>query len=620
MIILPTPKKVIYKTGSMKISDKINIINNISSSLAKLAIDKLFRSFPNLTINEKGWKLNFKIDQSLKDQEYRLEINENEVIISSSSDSGCFYGITTLKQILKQKENNEIPCLVIEDCPDFLDRGLMLDISRNRVYKVETIYRIIDMLSDLKLNQLQFNVEGNSYYYPSKNKYYKNGNDYLTEDDVRNIDEYCKKNFVHFIPNQNSFGHMCYWLNQREFTHLAECPEGFTYKWMINSPSTTLNPLLPDSFNFVTSMYDEILKGYSERVFNIGGDEPFELGFGKSKDEVEKYGREKVYFDFILKLYNYLKNKGYKIMMWGDVIKNTTELLHLIPKDIIALEWGYDENDFSDEVLQRYVQNGFKYYVCPGTSMWNSIAGIHYNMIKNIKRAAILGKKNQAYGLLNTDWGDGGSWQQLSLSYIPYLYGCCYSWNADAEQDDLILDYLNKFVFLDESNKFAKFLLDLGMYSKIEKIKDSNSTNLFKMLYIQQTDHINFGHNLSDPFFIIKDTRRLTTEEYKDYIKFFTNKLKEFNDINLKCDDKEIIENEVLFALKILLVGARLGVYVTDLYSHNLDEFKSMINMLNEAKNHYNYTWDKRNKKSDYDLSMLRMNDLYRKLNAIINE
>ena len=93
---------------------------------------------------------------------------------------------------------------------------------------------------------------------------------------------------------------------------------------------------------------------------------------------------------------------------------------------------------------KKYVKHGIDYYVCPGTSMWNSIAGIHQNMIPNIKRAAKIGLKNNAIGLLNTDWGDGGSWQQLSLSYIPYAMGASYAWHANTEQDEDILDYLDK--------------------------------------------------------------------------------------------------------------------------------------------------------------------------------
>jgi hexosaminidase len=526
----------------------------------------------------------------------------------------------TLKQIIMQINNN-VSFVDIFDEPDLANRGLMLDISRNRVYNVNTIKRLIDKLSDLKLNELQFNVEGNSFYYPSKAGYYDDPTDYLTTEDVKEIDAYAKQNCIRFIPNQNSMGHMGYWLAQEEFKHLAECPDGFTYKWMINSPPSTLNPLLPETLTFVTDLYNDMLTGFSEKTFNIGGDEPFELGFGESKAACEASSKGEVYIEFILKLKQYFKDKGMSISMWGDVIKNHPDLLNLLPKDIIALEWGYDIHDFDDDArCKLYLDAGFEYYVCPGTSMWNSVAGIHQNMLGNIKSAARTGYRNQASGLLNTDWGDGGSWQQLSLSLFPFFVGCAYSWNSEVEQDNVILDYLDEFTFNDKNKKTARFLFDLGSYSLIEETKESNATQLFKLLYIQQTDHMNFDSNPSDPLAIIKDERKLTNKEYLNYIKFFEDMFIRYEACDIQADDQQVINDEILFTLKILSVGAKLGAYQTNLHSHKKDEFISMTARLGEAIKHYEDAWQARNKKSDIKLSTYRMKSLYRKFKAILND
>jgi hypothetical protein len=47
----------------------------------------------------------------------------------------------------------------------------------------------------------------------------------------------------------------------------------------------------------------------------------------------------------------------------------------------------------------------YPFYVCPGTSSWNSFAGRTQNMIENIRRAAMSGRDNGALGFLLTDWG-----------------------------------------------------------------------------------------------------------------------------------------------------------------------------------------------------------------------
>lgn len=48
---------------------------------------------------------------------------------------------------------------VIEDWPDLPRRGLMLDISRGKVPQMERLYRLVDLLADLKLNELQLYTE-----------------------------------------------------------------------------------------------------------------------------------------------------------------------------------------------------------------------------------------------------------------------------------------------------------------------------------------------------------------------------------------------------------------------------------------------------------------------------
>ncbi|MDO9628863.1 MAG: family 20 glycosylhydrolase [Acholeplasmataceae bacterium] len=618
MNIIPKPKHLTYTKEILKINGSFQFVVNGSQLLTTRSVKKLVTDFPSYIFGAHGTPIVFSQDNELAEEQYKILIDHRSINLFYQNETGCYYAICTLKQILKQNSGGVLNGIIIDDSPDFKHRGLMLDISRNRVYKVDTFYKIIDLMSDLKMNQLQFNVEGNSYYYPSKDSYYDDPSDMLTKEDVIKIDFYAKERYIKLIPNQNSFGHMSFWLNQKEFNHLAECPEGFTYKWMVNSPSSTLNPKLDDSFLFVQSLFDEYLQGFSEKIVNIGADEPFELGFGASKHEVEKDGRAIVYARFIKKLYDSMNDKNYKVMMWGDVIKNHSEILELLPKDIIALEWGYDENDFKEEDLQKYVDKGFEYYVCPGTSMWNSIVGIHDNMLKNIKRAARVGKKYMATGLLNTDWGDGGSWQQLSLSYFPYAIGAAYAWNADTEQDEMVLDYLDREIYMDASKQMSRMMLRLGNSYQIETEKAANATQLFKLLYIQQTDHINFGTNLSDPMFIIKDRRLLSLEEYKNYEIFFTSMLADYRKIDYKMADRQIVDHEILFSLKILLVASKLGIALVDLYSHKIDEFKAMLSLFNEAMNHYQIAWNERNKESDYKLSTMRMIDLRNKLEGIV--
>src|SRR5438874_12551804 len=92
------------------------------------------------------------IDPALSQPEsYVLEITPDRLFLFGSDDAGLFYGRQTLAQLRRQFPDS-LPCLRIEDWPDFPARGVMLDISRDKVPTMQTLYRLVDMLSEWKIN------------------------------------------------------------------------------------------------------------------------------------------------------------------------------------------------------------------------------------------------------------------------------------------------------------------------------------------------------------------------------------------------------------------------------------------------------------------------------------
>ena len=73
----------------------------------------------------------------------------------------------------------------------------------------------------------------------------------------------------------------------------------------------------------------------------MSADETFELGKGKSKEACEEKGVGRVYLEYLLKIHKLVSERGKKMMFWGDIIANHPDLVPELPKDIIALEWGY---------------------------------------------------------------------------------------------------------------------------------------------------------------------------------------------------------------------------------------------------------------------------------------
>jgi hypothetical protein len=100
-----------------------------------------------------------------------------------------------------------------------------------------------------------------------------------------------------------------------------------------------------------------------------------------------------------------------------------------LSKDLIALNWSYEGNHPFARECKLMAAQKIPFYVCPGTSSWNSLTGRTTNMQTNLANAARQGKKYGADGYLVTDWGDYGHHQYLPVSYAGFLLGACHAWN-----------------------------------------------------------------------------------------------------------------------------------------------------------------------------------------------
>ena len=114
---------------------------------------------------------------------------------------------------------------------------------------------------------------------------------------------------------------------------------------------------------------------FRAQLFNVGCDETFDIGLGQSQSRSQQRGRERVYLDFLLKIHAAVRQRGRTMMFWGDIILNQPQLLAELPRDVIALNWGYEANHPFDKETAAFRDAGVPFYVCPGTSSWCSISG-----------------------------------------------------------------------------------------------------------------------------------------------------------------------------------------------------------------------------------------------------
>jgi len=384
------------------------------------------------------------------EQGFELVLSEAKRQLIAGGEAGAFYGILAVAQLIEQFGSTP-PVLTISDAPDFPARGVMLDVSRCKVPTMATCKQLIDRLAGMRLNQLQLYTE-HTFAFSAHQAVWHDASP-ITHEEIQELDQYCADRFVELVPNFNSFGHFERWLKHPAYRHLAECPK---------NP----NPgcLAPNnaSIKFLEGLYDEMLPNFSSSTFNVGCDETHELGKGRSKARAAKSSTTAVYLEFIKKIHKLCAKKGRRMQFWGDIILHQPELVKELPKDILALNWGYAADHPYDKECPVFAEAGIEFHVCPGTSTWNSVTGQTDMCLSNLENAARNGLKYGATGYLNTDWGDGGHHQTLPVSYVGFAAGAAYSWNLKSNRNVDLAGAISRHFFQDPTGTLGQLCLDLG--------------------------------------------------------------------------------------------------------------------------------------------------------------
>lgn len=432
--LIPQPLQLTYNPGYFSVPKPLSYFSNSRDSFAfnplkeNILLEAMAYNRPGnkkqaalvcQIIPSKNWEPELKkalLDPTFNsDSEgYVLQITPKQIKLLAQTETGMFYGIQTLVQIIKSVGTNmSLPCLTIYDKPDFAIRGWQDDISRGPIPNLDFLKNEIKIMAGYKLNYFTLYTEHVFKYHSHPDIAPENG---ISREEIEELIAYAKQYHVTLIGNQQSFGHMEKIIAKPAYASLGE-------------KQHILSPANEGSYKLLEDMYNEIAPAYASEYFNINCDETFGLGEEQSKAMADSMGLPNLYAYHINRLNRLLKKHHKRILMWADIAGNHPEIIPQLPKDIILLPWAYDAAENFDAMLEPIAKSGHEFWVAPGVSCWSNTFPNTFAAQKNIFNLIRDGKKHGANGVLNTTWDDDGS-NFFSNNWQGLIWGAALSWNA----------------------------------------------------------------------------------------------------------------------------------------------------------------------------------------------
>lgn len=507
-MLIPRPRSFDPSIDDLHLDQRLAVNDNLPA-----LVDQLFAAeFPAQRSLEDGpWSVGDLViaaDPDVPPGGYILKIRRRDPVsrwpirLTPRDRQGLRAGLATLRQLLAQY-GPSLPCLTIADAPAFPTRGVMLDVSRNKVPTLAQLKQTADLLAGLKFNHLQFYTE-HAFAYKGHEEVWRDASP-LTPEDVRELDAHCAARGIDLAANQNCFGHLAVFLKRPKYNHLAEIEGDNAWKFMHfdRRGPFSLCPILPESEAFVRDLLDQLLPCFSSRLVNIGCDETFDVGWGRSRRAVERAAgrsagdqsaalsraRAELYFGFVNKVCAIVRAHGKRPQFWADIAMSRPDMLDLLPKDLIGLAWGYEPDARFAEECRHLRAHGLEPWVCPGTSSWRTFTGRTAESRANIAAAAEQGLSNGADGFMVCDWGDVGHMQQWPITLARLADAAEAAWGGrlplDADSIAARETAAALHILRDPSGRITRWLNDLGDVdlSLREQSKVRNASALFNDLF-----------------------------------------------------------------------------------------------------------------------------------------
>lgn len=297
-------------------------------------------------------------DPGGRPDEYRIELNEKEILLYASSGRGFQYAEQTLHSLEKKYGLAFIG--MIEDYADIANRIAMLDLKRV-VWKKEALLRHLHELAEWKINCCLIEYEDKFPYESLPEIRHPRA---FAREDILEIAGYARDLGIELIPLVQCFSHWEYILRHSSYCSLRE-------KTGSMQQGCPLNPAV---FQLFCSMAEEVIALHQGiHSFHIGADEARLLGHCPAcAEKMRREGKTALYGDYLADAIRFINGKGLHAFFWGDFYRHHDHLPQLRGLQCTAVDWAYSEKSARvKQVCFPRIQGNCAVFGTPETAVYS---------------------------------------------------------------------------------------------------------------------------------------------------------------------------------------------------------------------------------------------------------
>ena len=355
---LPKKSRLLVVSNEKTLNNEVLLrdLKRASSQLADRGVlaeapQIVFGTLENAADNDIIVKMGTNPDLTGKNDAYAVDI-KNNITISAEDETGIYYGLTSVIQMLIEGDNVLTKGNII-DYSDVEDRSFHLDCAR-KFFTKDWIISLIKDLSWQKYNSIQLHFSENEGFRLQSDTLeaidgFQYVNDqYLTKQDMLEIIRVANEYHIEVIPSLDSPGHLG--------AVLRYLPSDYSCASLFPSDgrrAQCFNIFTNDEARgFLIDLMTEFIDFFSEagcKRFNIGGDEFLEKFSNFSN---EQYVQIMEYFNEVSAI---AKSKGMTPRTWNDGVMYGNYTGYKLDPDIEICYWAAPQNCAS---IEKFVQNG----------------------------------------------------------------------------------------------------------------------------------------------------------------------------------------------------------------------------------------------------------------------